>query len=288
MTTGLPRARYCNPRTYVVQADLRELPQGLAKTNAAELRQWSKLDELPPTALAIAAVLYAFTGLRRGPHGCGTQAPLEAWARLLGCSRRMVAYGFEALEAAGWASRRRRLVRHEWTDEAGHTWQRCDVHGVAYLLPKGAVRIARRGETRRGRRLMSEGVVGKLLRVAGLRLRMLARRVTDAPNGCTPSFGVKQDNYFNSRRAARCGESGKLRSARLVRAHSTAPPGQRLAGRQHLTGTAYLQRRWPQTWGVVVTELAAYRAAVDDRAREWFIREWTRRELAALVASKKS
>lgn len=236
---GLPLSLYCNPRTYVVQGDLAELGRDWRPRHAPELARWSRETELSPTALTIAAVLHAFRGLRRGPHGCGTQAPLEAWARLVGCSRRMAAYAFDQLEAAGWARRHRRLVKHEWTDEQGRAWKRCDVHGASYLTAKGAVRV--------GVRLEQRGVVEKLWRTAAAKLRVLARRVTDALFDCTPSLRRSaKPKASNSRSGFPVGSEG---SARPVRAHSLEPPVRRASSREPVRGTEQRVTPGPQGWG---------------------------------------
>lgn len=284
---GLPRAKMCNPRSYVVQADLAELGRELVPRNLSELEGRSRCygkGELSPTALCIAAVLSVFRGLRGGRDGCGVQAPLEAWARLCGRSRRQVAYAFAQLEAAGWVARRRRLVRHRWTDELGRTWERADVHGAAYLLPKGAARTAPAAWRKAGRAEVI-GLVGKLLRTAGQKLRVLARRVTDALVRCTPSFGEKRDKSFRTR------QSGALQGA----PRSTSPPGRRAdepplrlptlrrSGDEHREDQPRsaagpqgkgAQALWPEAW-----------ERADARGRQWLHRQAVELELGRTLPS---
>lgn len=285
---GLPRARMCNPRSYVVSADLYELGRELVKSNAAELDRKAVRGELSPTAICIAAVLYVFRGLRGGRDGCGVQAALDgAWAHVLGRSRRQVAYAFAQLEEAGWVARRRRLVRHEWTDEAGHTWQRADTHGAAYLLPKGAVQLQPAAWRKDGRRVVI-GVVGKLLKLAAQKLRVLARRVTDAVNRCTPSFGEKRDKSFRTRG-----------NARHQGARSTDPPGRRAdapgsrlptkAARadEHQEDSARSAPR-PQGKGLNAQQLyPELWAASDQRGRNWLLAQTLGVQLPANGASAK-
>jgi hypothetical protein len=193
---GLKPHQRCNPRSYVTGRDFRGWKTGLCQAHGGELRQWSRQDELSTTAAAILAFLSVFHGLRSGPEGCGVQMTLEGWSKLLGRSRRAVAYAFDQLDARGLVRRRRRLVKVDWVDDSGKARTRADVWGVAYLTKLGAVRIARRGETRR------------LMVRAGRSERVLV---------CAGSCGKPVENA--PRRIARDGDSGHRRTEELHPLH---------------------------------------------------------------------
>jgi hypothetical protein len=213
-TPGLLPHQRCNKRSYVVGADLVDelgrKGQGLDKLGwfkqyKAELWQWRRVDELPPVALAIAALVHVFHGLRRGVSGCGLQVTVEQLAAVVGCSERMAQYGIRSLVDAGWVLRRRRAAAIEWdcrrcrrcaAARAGLLWrgrparfhQKAEIHAVLYLTPKAAVRISRRGEVRSDVLRRTGGLVGSLLKTFSQKLRLLAWRVTDAVTNCTPSL----------------------------------------------------------------------------------------------------
>lgn len=219
-TPGLAPHQLRRQHVHVIPEDLAEITRlfekrssraedvagGLVERHIDELRKWRFDDELSPTALAIVAVLSVFRGLRGGERGCGIQAPVEAWAKLLGRSIRMVSYAFAELELRDWVKRHRRLVEVKWT----HQWtangvkkirvhERADIYAVAYLSTRACHQIRRRGEAKRlevkdGKRrwvLYAAGIVGGLLRKLSGNLRVIARRVAEVRNRCTPSFGVE-------------------------------------------------------------------------------------------------
>lgn len=202
----------CNPCSYVVDADLAGV-RGLALANAAELEQWRMRDELSPTACAIVALLLFFRGLRGGNEGCGLQVSLARWAQVLGKSRRMVCYALDELAARGFISRRRRWVRVEPWEAAprkgktsGHVYEKADVIYATYLTRYGAGRLERRGETRalrvitghgRSRVLSVCGVMARLAAEFGPKIRLIAARVTDAANRCTPTAVTNPNGYLS-------------------------------------------------------------------------------------------
>lgn len=206
-TPGLMPWQRCNPRSYVVGRDLVELEDGLCQRFAGELGQWSLSDELGATALGLVALLSVFRGLRRSGNGCGLQAPVELLAAKLGKSERMTQYAIAKLQEIGWVRRHKRRVKVDWVDSQGRRHIEADVHAVLYLTPKAYTRVSRRGETRqlvvhdgsRKRVLVAAGAVGNLLKTLSAKLRVLARRVTDAVERCTPPQGEKTQHFFNRR-----------------------------------------------------------------------------------------
>jgi hypothetical protein len=219
-TPGLAPHQLRRHAVHVIPEDLAEITRlfalksgeaadvagGLVDRHIDELHKWRFDDELSPTALAIVAVLSVFRGLRGGERGCGIQAPVESWAKLLGRSVRMVSYAFAELDERDWVKRHRRLVEVKWT----HRWvakgvekirvhERADIYAVAYLSTKAMHQIRRRGETKKlelkdGKRrwvLYAAGIVGGLLRKLSGNLRTIARRVAEVRTRCTPSFGVE-------------------------------------------------------------------------------------------------
>lgn len=288
---GLPRSSYCNPRSYVVSADLVELGAALKLQHRAELEQLRKqlrrrAVKLGPTALIIATVINAFRGARRGTSGCGVQAPLEAWARVTGSSRRQCAYAFKQLLRAGWVSRRRRLVRHEWTDSNGHTWQRADVHAAAYLHDAGAVALARVGHTRRAGKLVRVGVVGRLLAAAAQKLRAVFLRVSAAEFVARPPTEYSEAKALEPKKARRalCAPLtgppshgppdvvGRQRSAERDRG---GPQGGEVLTAQQLLELGSAERAWPDDW-----------AAGDDRKRRWLLEQYVLQTTGAAHTAK--
>lgn len=219
-TPGLLPHQLRRAHVHVIAEDLAELGRavgirleavddkapGLVQRHLGQLLQWRLDDELSPTALAIVAVLSVYRGLRGGEKGCGVQAPIEAWAALLGRSVRMVSYAFAQLAERGFVVRHRRLVNVKWV----HRWkahgkehvrqhERADIYAVAYLSREGYQRIARRGELRRAvlrdgkkkRVLFAAGILGGLLKTLSSNLKVIALRVAGVKERCTPSFGVE-------------------------------------------------------------------------------------------------
>lgn len=258
-----------NLRSYVVGRDFRSWGRDLVERFRGELLQWRKADELSCTALMIAALLSIFRGMRGGLEGAAIQMHAEQWAELLGVSSRMVLKAFAQLEAHGWARRRRRLIKHEWNEGPKHH-QRADVHACAYLLPLGAVRILRRGQ-RAGelvRRLSAEHT-GEI--------RVIAKRITDAPTRFRPFPVGKKDASKEPLSSAREGARPIFRSATDPPAPSggPSPPGAVASGRYgygrfaaELERLAALRaltpsQAWPDLW-----------FGGDDVQRRWLSREW--------------
>jgi hypothetical protein len=201
----------CNPAVYVVDSDVTAV-EGLATRHAAELEQWSNRDELSPTACAVLVFLSMFRGLRGGDDGCGVQLSLATWSHVLGRSRRMVQYAFDELRDRGFILRHRRFVKLDdvWTDDKGRTHTEADVRSVVYLTKLGALRIERRGETRKlkvkaGKGLMRvltvSGAVGALLETLRPILKSISLRVTDAVSHCTPSVRCRPGSAPSSAEA---------------------------------------------------------------------------------------
>lgn len=200
---GLPTWKMHTPATHVVDGDLRELPDQLAKRYASQLQQWRKRDKkqklqrewLSPVQMAILAVHGLFRGLRpvdAGAHllGCGIQVSAEGWARRLGCKERAVTKAFTKLKEMGLLERWRQLVPCEWKGKRQH--RRADVRGVSYLTDAGAKWLAEHaGATKRlvvhstwerggvqRRVLVASGLVGKLLETLRSKLKRLAHRLS--------------------------------------------------------------------------------------------------------------
>lgn len=286
---GLKPHQRCNPRSYVTERDFRSWATGLCRSHAGELRQWSRRDELSVTALAIVAVLSVFRGLRGGPDGCGVQMTLAGWAELLGRSRRAVAYAFDQLDGAGWVRRRRRLVKVDWIDDSGKARARADIWGVAYLTKLGAVRIARRGETKRlvvkngvsSRVLTCAGVVGSLLKTHRDEIRAIAPRVTDALRNCTPSTQWRKTLQLQPVEAG-----GALPVGSALSLRATGPPSSSDAGstadrdrRAQWGGSRFraeIERLWAQRLLTAATAWPENWRTADARGRAWLREQFDR------------
>jgi hypothetical protein len=285
---GLKPHQRCNPRSYVTGRDFRGWKTGLCQAHGGELRQWSRQDELSTTAAAILAFLSVFHGLRSGPEGCGVQMTLEGWSKLLGRSRRAVAYAFDQLDARGLVRRRRRLVKVDWVDDSGKARTRADVWGVAYLTKLGAVRIARRGETRRlmvragrsERVLVCAGVVGSLLKTHRDELRVMATRVTGRTEGTAPPPPRwRKTHHYNpsSVRAPvgpRCFHEPRVlppQPRAALNAHRS-----RKASREGDRRSVELERLWSQKLLTAPTAWPDVWRTADARGRQWLREQFER------------
>ena len=222
----------------------------------------------------------------------------------------MVSYAFAELAAAGLVWRRPRLVKVRWTDANGTTWQRADVHAVAYLSKLGAVRLSRRHEQRRGetrrlvvtsagekRVLVAFGLVGKLLETAREKMRLLARRVATLQNDFRPTAVQRfRRNQTESKAAPHGGRfsSGALLSALGTPCKAGPDPGAAGKGDGQLERQRALFRRgrltvenaWPDLWTKPPDTGRTRRHWWLIREFEKLVRELSRLELLERVKQK--
>lgn len=276
---GLPTWKMHNPSTYVVERDLRELPDQLARRYASELQQWRRRDQkqkqrrrwLSPVQMAILAVHGLYRGLRAGELGCGLQVSAEGWARQLGCKPRAVTKAFARLKKLGLLERWRRLIPHQWKDgKAART--RADVHGISYLTAAGVKWLAEHaGKTRRlvvqstwapggvrRRVVVAAGLVGKLLETLRSKLKRLALRLSPLAKQDRPEAEDRDERLKTERRSAPRGRAvGSLDDrppVRLGAARAGMGAGFDRAELQRLRDLFNAGRltpwdAWPDQWG---------------------------------------
>lgn len=310
---GLEVRERFTPTAHVSAFDLAELGQGLLQRFGGEFSQWAKQDSLSAAAAGILAVLALFTGLRRGPNGAGVQMPVSSadnrvtadWARLLGCSERSVQYAFAELLERGFIARFDRdvVLEHEWHHKTAGGDLRphlaAQVWSVTYLTKKGAVRIARRGETRRlvlkdgqqARVLVAAGAVGKLLAEFAQKIRGIAKRITDAVFLCTPPLRGSTSRLLNRSNDAAAGGADVSRPATgpPSRSSSSTSPETSGGGREGKERfSPELEQLWRRRALTAAQAWPELYFSGDDATRRWLEREFaphraelTRRFVAA-------
>ncbi len=157
---NLPQWMFHNPKSYVVEADLQDLPQdgGWYRAHRDEFKQRGHAEGLPPLAIALRMLLVWCHQRRDGGDGAGFQGRLGALAAILGCDRSYVYKLITLLKAKGFAKRFDRKRRYanlaaqlsdgfqnalgahqtfkRWKDSSGKLRTFIDVQGVAYATRK--------------------------------------------------------------------------------------------------------------------------------------------------------
>lgn len=166
-----------NPRVYVVEQDLEQLPDGGAwwRPHARELELRAESKGLGRSAIVWALLellVWAYERHLRGggAAGAGLQVTVDVLARKLGCARSWVYVLLERLEDEGLARRHRRPRRYlylareadrafidsagqrqtfrRWRDADGKLREWVDLIGVCYATPKGRLMVRSYERTR--------------------------------------------------------------------------------------------------------------------------------------------
>jgi len=227
-------AEVVRPGTYITGDDLRDwgsVARGAPEVEAELLALQAshpRLQEVPPAALALLGLHFAFRSETRGDDGTpkaspGFQISRAQWEAITGYSRRSLNYGFRWLVDAGLLERWPVLVtaehltrNREESERFTHwrsgrkTYRRVQLFSVTYLTQAGAELLERCGfdafpsGTRSKRKGWHRaGWLGRLTRLAARLWRVLRRRfeargavAAGASTACTP-LPAKQVEAFN-------------------------------------------------------------------------------------------